>query len=61
MNRNKRLLLLILSLILAASSAVAQPKKQATPAVREYTIEQFMNTVRMGGSSSPARRPTATC
>ena len=52
MNRNKRLSLLILSLILAAS-AVAQPKKQA-PAVKEYTIEQFMNTVRIGGSSFSA-------
>ena len=34
-------------------SATAQPKKQAPPA-REYTIEQFMNTVRVGGSSFSA-------
>ena len=53
MIRNKRISLLILSLVLAASSAVAQPKKQTTP-VREYTIEQFMNTVRIGGSSFSA-------
>ena len=48
MNRQKRFLLLVLSLIIAASTAVAQPKKAA---VKEYTIEQFMNTVRIGGSS----------
>src|SRR6185503_6722799 len=53
MNRDKRFLLLILSLIVAASSAVAQPKK-AAPSVKEYTIEQFMNTVRIGGSSFSA-------
>ncbi len=53
MNRNKRFSLLVLSLIVAASSAVAQPKK-AAPSVREYTIEQFMNTVRIGGSSFSA-------
>src|SRR5215813_4527704 len=53
MNRNKCVSLLILTLILAASSAVAQPKK-ASPAVKEYTIEQFMNTVRVGGSSFSA-------
>jgi len=34
-------------------TAVAQPKK-AAPAVKEYTIEQFMNTVRIGGSSFSA-------
>jgi dipeptidyl aminopeptidase/acylaminoacyl peptidase len=32
------------------STAVAQKKKQAQP-VKEYTIEQFMNTVRIGGAS----------
>ena len=53
MNRNKRISLLILALIVAASSAVAQPKKAAPP-VKEYTIEQFMNTVRIGGSSFSA-------
>src|SRR6185369_6338401 len=53
MNRNKRFALLMLSLIVAASGAVAQPKK-AAPAVKEYTIEQFMNTVRVGGSSFSA-------
>ena len=52
MNRNKRISLLILTLIVAASSAVAQPKKAAP--VKEYTIEQFMNTVRIGGSSFSA-------
>ena len=53
MNRNKRILLLIFTLIVAASTAVAQQKKTAT-AVKEYTIEQFMNTVRIGGSSFSA-------
>lgn len=46
----KRASVLILMLLMAAASAVAQPKKQ-TPPVKEYTIEQFMNTVRIGGSS----------
>ncbi|HEU4835171.1 MAG TPA: S9 family peptidase [Pyrinomonadaceae bacterium] len=50
MNRNKRLSLLIFTLIVAASTAFAQQKKTAEP-VKEYTIEQFMNTVRIGGSS----------
>src|SRR6185437_1425772 len=49
MNRNKRLSLLIFTLIVAVSPAFAQ-KKKAEP-VKEYTIEQFMNTVRIGGSS----------
>src|SRR5215216_4881564 len=49
MNRNKRISLLILTLLVAASTAVAQ-KKVVQP-VKEYTIEQFMNTVRIGGSS----------
>ena len=53
MNRNKRVSLLILTLIAAAYTAVAQPKK-AAPEVKEYTIEQFMNTVRIGGSSFSA-------
>ena len=50
MNRNKRLSLLIFTLLVTASTAFAQPKKAAPP-VKEYTIEQFMNTVRIGGSS----------
>jgi len=45
----KRLLLIVSILIIAAFPALAQPKK--TQAVKEYTIEQFMNTVRIGGSS----------
>jgi dipeptidyl aminopeptidase/acylaminoacyl peptidase len=49
MNRDKRISLLILTLLIAASTAVAQ-KKQTQP-IKEYTIEQFMNTVRIGGSS----------
>lgn len=50
MNYSKRFSFLLLTLLLAASAVVAQQKKQ-TAAVREYTIEQFMNTVRIGGSS----------
>ncbi|HSL56034.1 MAG TPA: S9 family peptidase [Pyrinomonadaceae bacterium] len=50
MNRNKRVSLLIFTLIVAAATAFAQQKKTAEP-VKEYTIEQFMNTVRIGGSS----------
>jgi dipeptidyl aminopeptidase/acylaminoacyl peptidase len=50
MNRNTRLSLLIFMLLVAASTAFAQKKKPAEP-VKEYTIEQFMNTVRIGGSS----------
>ena len=46
----KRFSLLILTLLLSASAVMAQPKKTAKP-VKEYTIEQFMNTVRIGGSS----------
>jgi dipeptidyl aminopeptidase/acylaminoacyl peptidase len=45
----KRLSLLIVMLLIAAFPAVAQQKK--TQPVKEYTIEQFMNTVRIGGSS----------
>src|ERR1044072_7622303 len=51
MNRNTRLSLLIFMLLVAASTAFAQQKKKPAPAVKEYTIEQFMNTVRIGGSS----------
>ena len=50
MNRDKRISLLILTLLIAASTALGQQTKQAQP-VKEYTIEQFMNTVRIGGSS----------
>lgn len=45
----KRLCLLISMLVIAAFPAAAQQKK--TQPVKEYTIEQFMNTVRIGGSS----------
>jgi dipeptidyl aminopeptidase/acylaminoacyl peptidase len=45
---------LITLFTLLTLTATAQPKKQATPAVREYTIEQFMNSVRIGGSSFSA-------
>ena len=45
----RRVLLPILMLVIAACPAVAQQKK--TQPVKEYTIEQFMNTVRVGGSS----------
>ena len=51
MNRNKRLSLLIFMLLVTASTAFAQQKKKAASPVKEYTIEQFMNTVRIGGSS----------
>ena len=43
---------LILMLVIAALPAVAQQKK--TQPVKEYTIEQFMNTVRIAGSSFSA-------
>ena len=53
MNPNKRFAQISFALILLQSvvvaTAVAQTK-QAQP-VKEYTIEQFMNTVRIGGSS----------
>ena len=45
----KRISLFILTLFLAVFPAAAQQKK--TQPVKEYTIEQFMNTVRVGGSS----------
>ena len=44
----KRLFAIVFALLIAASAAVAQQK------VKEYTIEQFMNTVRIGGSSFSA-------
>ena len=46
MNRDKRISLVILLLLVTACTAVAQ-KKQAAQPVKEYTIEQFMNTVRI--------------
>ena len=54
MIRNKRLPLMLVVLAMAASTALAQQKKSAPPPVKEYTIEQFMNTVRIGGSSFSA-------
>ena len=45
----KRVSLLIMMLLIAAFPVAAQQKK-AQP-VKEYTIEQFMNTVRINGSS----------
>ena len=45
-----RLISLFTLTILCSLTVVAQPKK----AVKEYTIEQFMNTVRIGGSSFSA-------
>ena len=52
MNRNRfSLLLITLFTLVISTAAVAQPKK---PPVKEYTIEQFMNTVRIGGSSFSA-------
>ncbi|HEX5883360.1 MAG TPA: hypothetical protein VFY67_02330, partial [Pyrinomonadaceae bacterium] len=50
MNRNRfSLLLITLFTVLISTAAVAQTKKPQP--VKEYTIEQFMNTVRIGGSS----------
>ena len=46
----KRFSLFLLLLLIAAPAAVAQQTKHAQT-VKEYTIEQFMNTVRIGGSS----------
>ncbi len=46
MNSIKRFALISFALVLVVSAAVAQTKP-----VKEYTIEQFMNTVRIGGSS----------
>jgi Tol biopolymer transport system component len=48
MSRN-RFLLPLVALFILSTAAVAQQKKPQP--VKEYTIEQFMNTVRIGGSS----------
>ncbi len=54
MRRSYQLPLLILVLLVVnTGTALAQQKNSATP-VKEYTIEQFMNTVRIGGSSFSA-------
>ncbi len=45
----KRFSLVFLTLLLCVSAVGAQQKKVVP--VKEYTIEQFMNTVRIGGSS----------
>ena len=45
----KRFSLVFFTFLLCVSAVGAQPKKHAP--VKEYTIEQFMNTVRIGGSS----------
>ena len=50
----RRFSLLIPSLVFVFSITaftVAAQQKKAVPPVKEYTIEQFMNTVRVGGSS----------
>ncbi|HEU4711798.1 MAG TPA: S9 family peptidase [Pyrinomonadaceae bacterium] len=57
MTRVKHLSLLVATLFLLLSSVAGQPQKQshaAKPAVKEYTIEQFLDTVRIGGSSFSA-------
>ena len=56
MTRATRLSLLIATIFLLLTPVAAQPNKKSTAAkpVKEYTIEQFMNTVRIGGSSFSA-------
>ena len=51
--RAKQLSLLVATFLLLLSAAMAQPAQSAKP-VREYTIEQFMNTTRITGSSFSA-------
>jgi dipeptidyl aminopeptidase/acylaminoacyl peptidase len=51
MNRDNRFSLLALALVVFCSNGIAQ---KTVPPVKEYTIEQFMNTVRVGGSSFSA-------
>ena len=57
MTRVKHFSLLVATLFLLLSSVAGQPQKQssaAKPAVKEYTIEQFLDTIRIGGSSFSA-------
>jgi dipeptidyl aminopeptidase/acylaminoacyl peptidase len=57
MIRAKHFSLLVATFLLLLSPVAAQPQKKSTAAakpVKEYTIEQFMNTVRIGGSSFSA-------
>lgn len=47
----------LLTILLLLSTVTAQQQKQSTaakPAVKEYTIEQFLETIRIGGSSFSA-------
>ncbi|HEX2269373.1 MAG TPA: S9 family peptidase [Pyrinomonadaceae bacterium] len=50
MTRAKQFSLLIATFLILVSSVVAQPAKK----VKQYTIEQFMNTTRIAGSSFSA-------
>ncbi|HEU4766641.1 MAG TPA: hypothetical protein VFS77_04680, partial [Pyrinomonadaceae bacterium] len=57
MTRVKHFSLLVATLLLLLSSVAGQPQKQASAAktaVKEYTIEQFLETIRIGGSSFSA-------
>src|SRR5262245_49641161 len=56
MTRATRLCLLVATLFLLLTPVAAQQQKKSTAAkpVKEYTIEQFMNTTRIGGSSFSA-------
>ncbi|HKR11097.1 MAG TPA: S9 family peptidase [Pyrinomonadaceae bacterium] len=56
MTRPKQLSLLVATFLVLLSTAVAQPAQQAQPSkpVKQYTIEQFMNTTRTLGSSFSA-------
>lgn len=55
-------LIIALAVLMAPAGAQAQSKSRATLAsarqVKQYTIEQFMNTVRIGGSSFSADEKT---
>lgn len=59
MNRTRHFRLLIATIFLLLAPAALQAQQQSPAArsqdkVKEYTIEQFMNTVRIGGSSFSA-------